>query len=197
MTDHSYSLLVLELSDVVARRTQTKPNLYVSISIVPSGERYEQLLRGRGPDWLRKNISCFREDLSCSNFTTSYEDAKKIAASKISLLRAQGFTVNRNTDLWTVYVIELDPRAVKNPGLGYVYVGETKKTPEQRFDEHISKATNNRTRLFSSVVARHGIRLRMDLAPKSPIFDRDASRQAESEWAEYLRSIGYTVAGGH
>lgn len=197
MIYRSYSLLVLELADVVTRRHPAKPNLYVALTVVPSKERFDQLLRGRGPGWLFGNIRLFRDDLSCSDFTTDCRDAKKHESSVIEQLRAEGYTVNRNRDLWTVYVIELNPCAIENPGLGYVYVGETLKTPEQRFNEHISMASNRRTRLFSSVVARHGVRLRMDLAPGISLFDRHASKQAETDWANFLRAIGYKVAGGH
>jgi hypothetical protein len=105
--------------------------------------------------------------------------------------------VNRNTDVWTVYVIELDQNAIKESGTGYLYVGETMKSPEQRFDEHMTRAVNGKTRLFSSVVANHGQRLRMDLAPDRRFFDKQASKVAEAAWAEYLRSLGYVVKGGH
>ncbi len=192
-----YSLIVLELEDVVPRRASSKPNLYVSITSMPLAARCELLNDGRGPDWLSGKIRLIRHDLSCENFTLDHGCAKAFKTATTAALRSEGYTVNRNTDTWTIYVIELDPCATKNPGHGYVYVGETKKNPEQRFEEHLSRAVNGKTRLFSPVVANHGRRLRMDLAPNRPLFDKVSSREAEAEWAEHLRSLGYVVKGGH
>jgi predicted GIY-YIG superfamily endonuclease len=96
-----------------------------------------------------------------------------------------------------VYVIELDPTVIQDVGKGYVYVGETMKTPEQRFAEHKNRSRNGKTRLYSPVVAKHGKCLRMDIAPRTHLFDKQSSKVAEAEWAEHLRSLGYTVKGGH
>lgn len=80
---------------------------------------------------------------------------------------------------------------------GLVYVGETKRDPIARFDEHINRAKSGKTRLYSSVVANYGKKLRMDLAPKEKHFDKESSKRAEAEQAEHLRSLGYTVKGEH
>lgn len=192
-----YSLIVLELADVVPRRASSKPNLYISITSMPLAARCELLNDGHGPDWLSGQIRLIRHDLSCESFTTDHASAKAFKTAMTAALRSEGYTVNRNTDIWTVYVIELDATATKEPGHGYVYVGETKKNPKQRFEEHLSRAVNGKTRLFSPVVANHGQRLRMDLAPNRPFFDKASSKEAEAEWAEHLRSLGYVVKGGH
>ena len=192
-----YSLIVLELEDVVPRRDLSKPNLFVSITTMPIADRFDLLANGRGPDWLAGRIQLLRQDLSCSDFTFDHDDAKTFKTETIAALRCEGYTVNQNTDLWTVYVIELDPTAIQDAGKGYVYVGETMKTPEQRFAEHRNRSRNGKTRLYSPVVAKHGHRLRMDLAPRMHLFDKQSSKVAEAEWAEHLRSLGYTVKGGH
>ena len=193
----SYSLIVLELEDVVPRRDSSKPNLFVSITTMPITDRLELLNDGRGPDWLSGNIRRLQQDLSCADLTLDHGYAQMYKSALIAALRCEGFTVNRNTDIWTVYVIELDPNAVKDSGAGYVYVGETKKHPDQRFEEHLSRAVNGKTRLFSPVVANHGQHLRMDLAPNAHFFDKQSSKKAEARWAKYLRSLGYVVEGGH
>ena len=193
----SYSLIVLELEDVVPRRDATRPNLYVSITTMPLVARSELLTTGRGPDWLSGNVRQLRQDLSCVDFTIDHECAKTFKTESIAALRSAGYTVNLNTDVWTVYVIELDRNAIKESGNGYLYVGETMKSPEHRFDEHMTRAVNSKTKLFSSVVANHGQRLRMDLAPGRRFFDKQSSKEAEAEWAEHLRSRGYVVKGGH
>lgn len=197
MKKMQYSLIVLELEDVVPRRDPSKPNLYVSLTGMSLNDRFALLNNGHGPDWLSGNIHQVRKELSIENLSHDHEYAKTLKTSSIATLRSRGYTVNRNTDLWTVYVIELDPAATKNPGVGYVYVGETKKLPEQRFEEHRNRSINGKTRLFSSIVANHGQRLRMDLAPNRRFYDKKSSKKAETEWAEHLRSFGYVVKGGH
>jgi hypothetical protein len=147
--------------------------------------------------WLKDNVTSLRHDLSTAPSLASHGDAKILKKSVISTLKSQGYTVNRNTDVWTVYVIELDATATKTPGKGYIYVGETKKSPEARFAEHKNRASNGKTKLYSTVVANHGVCLRMDLAPTSKLYDKDASKRAEAEWADHLRNLGYTVKGGH
>jgi hypothetical protein len=193
----SASVIVVELDDVCARRHPRFPNLYVAVCLGSIDDRFKVLLRGRGPSWIRGRIQILRTDLSINYEFKDLVDAKEARMQLERQLQAQGFTVNRNTDVWTVYVIELDTAATKDPGLGFVYVGETKRDPHERFLQHINKASNSRTRLYSAVVAKHGQRLRMDLAPTEKYFDRESSKRAEADWAEHLRNLGYTVKGGH
>lgn len=197
MITRAYSLLVVELDDVVARRDSDRPNLYVGMTLMSLQDRFDFFRKGKGPNWLHGNVLQIRHDFSCEAFTSNYDSAKAFQAETISALRSEGYTVNRNTDTWTVYVIELDPAATKDPGVGYIYVGETIKTPEQRLAEHLNRSVNGKTRLYSSVVAKHGKHLRMDLAPVVAYFDKQTAKQAEKEWAEHLRSLGYVVEGGH
>jgi hypothetical protein len=196
-TQLQYGVIVIELKDVVPRRDPSLPNIYVSVTTMDLEQRTELLNKGKSSAWLKNNVTSLRHDLSIAPSLTAYDEAKDLERSIINTLRSQGYTVNRNTDIWTVYVIELDSKATTNPGKGYVYVGETMKSPEARFAEHIGRASNSKTKLFASVVANHGKRLRMDLAPKRRYFDVQASKKAESEWAEHLRNLGYYVKGGH
>jgi len=192
-----YSLIVVELDDVVPRRSPGLPNLYVGLTTMPLDARFGVLQRGKGPSWIRGHLVALREDLSQDNATRDRGEARALKASAISRLGTEGYTVNRVTHVWTVYVIELDPAATTDPGKGHVYVGQTIKTPEKRLTEHLTLARNRRGRLSSSVVARHGRQLRMDLAPGVPYFDPESAKHAEAQWAEHLRAQGYTVRGGH
>ena len=192
-----YGVIVVELKDVVPRRDPSLPNVYVAITTMDLVRRAELLDKGKGLKWLKDNVTSLRHDLSTAPTLASHGDAKNLKKSVISTLKSQGYTVNRNTDVWTVYVIELDATATKTPGKGYIYVGETKKSPEARFAEHKGRASNGKTKLYSTVVANHGVCLRMDLAPTSKLYDKDASKRAEAEWADHLRNLGYTVKGGH
>jgi hypothetical protein len=196
-TQLQYGVIVVELNDVVPRRDPSLPNVYVAVTTMDLVRRAELLNKGKGSTWLKNNVTSLRHDLSTAPSLASHGDAKDLKKSVISTLKSQGYTVNRNTDVWSVYVIELDSTATKTPGEGFVYVGETKKNPEARLQEHLSRATNGKTKLFSAVVAKHGIRLRMDLAPRQKCFDSTSSKKAESEWAEHLRGLGYIVRGGH
>ena len=196
-TQLQYGVIVIELEDVVPRRDPSLPNIYVSVTTMDLEQRTELLNKGKSSAWLKNNVTSLRHDLSIAPSLTVYGEAKDLARSIINTLRSQGYTVNRNTDIWTVYVIELDSTATTNPGKGYVYVGETMKSPEARFAEHIGRVSNSKTKLFVAAVANHGKCLRMDLAPAGKFFDKEASKQAEFEWAEYLRSLGYKVKGGH
>ncbi len=138
-----------------------------------------------------------RDDLSDGATFTGSGAAGHALRRLIDDLSRQGYTVNRDTRVWQVYVVELDPRDVDNPGLGYVYVGETCKAPEVRLQEHLTKKRNRRGRLFSPVVSKYGIQLRPELAPTDRYFCSEASKAAEAQWAEHLRRLGYVVEGGH
>ena len=196
-TQLQYGVIVLELSDVVPRRDPLLPNIYVSVTTMNLEQRAELLNKGKSSAWLKNNVTSLRHDFSIVPSLTVYDEAKDQERSIINMLRSQGYTVNRNTDIWTVYVIQLDATATKSPGKGFVYVGETKKSPEARFAEHIGRASNSKTKLFVAAVANHGKCLRMDLAPPGKFFDKEASKRAEAEWADHLRNLGYTVKGGH
>lgn len=191
-------VIVVELDDVVERRHPARPNLYVARTVQPLEQRFRSLQLGKGPEWMRDHIVALRPDLSIETTRVDKTRSTAMRRERIAELKSRGFTVNQDTTVWRVYVIELDPAAAKDPGRGVVYVGETIRTPEERFLQHTTMArTTGGKRLYSSVVAKHGQRLRPDLAPTEPLFDTASSKRAEAEWAEHLRSLGYVVKGGH
>ena len=189
-------VLVAELDDVVPRRDFQKPNLYVALTIEAPVIRYERLKRGYGPDWLQGHLVRLRVDLASGPFLRP-NDTKREGRAAIRCLRSEGYTVNRDTRVWTVYVIELDPKGCKDPGKGFVYVGETSKTPEERYTEHLKGKRNKRGRLYSRAVRKYGQGLRLDLAPETRYFDAQSAKAAEKRWARKLKDEGYKVAGGH
>lgn len=189
-------VLVVELDDVVPRRNPDKSNLYVGLTIEAPAIRYERLKMGCGPAWLQGHLVRLRDDLVSGPFL-SRDEAKHECRAAIRCLKNEGYTVNRDPRVWTVYVIELDPKGCKDPGKGFVYVGETSKTPEERYKEHIKGKRNKRGRLGSRSVRMYGQRLRMDLAPETRYFDGPSSKAAEKRWARKLEDEGYKVAGGH
>jgi hypothetical protein len=188
--------MVAELDDVVPRRDPSMPNLYVAVTVEEPEKRYRALESGKGPKWLHGHLVRLRDDLTSGPFILREEAAAERNAA-LACLREEGFTVNRGAGVWTVYVVELDPKGAKSPGRGFVYVGQTSKTPEERFEEHTKGKQNRRGPLFSPVVRKWGRRLRIDLAPETRYFDRKSAEAAEKRWAAKLRAEGFRVAGGH
>ena len=189
-------VIVVELDDVVPRRDPGKPNLYVALTIEEPATRHERLKRGCGPAWLQGHLVRLRDDLVSGPFVRR-DDTKRECRIAIRCLKNEGYTVNRDTKVWTVYVIELDPKGCKDPGKGFVYVGETSKIPEERYKEHIKGKRNKRGRLYAPSVRKYGKCLRMDLAPEIRYFDGASSKAAEKRWARKLKDEGYKVVGGH
>lgn len=190
--------MAVELTDVCHRRDPSKPNLLVMKTQSEPKSRFQYLLGNSSEKWYSGYISELREDLYENRLLASAVEANTALRDLVGRLSTEGYTVNRDTRIWSVYVIELDSQHIDDPGKGYIYVGETSKPHETRLAEHLEKKRNDKGRLYSLVVAKYGIRLRPELAPTSnTFFDQDSSRIAESSWASRLRDIGYTVEGGH
>ena len=98
-------------------------------------------------------------------------------------------------------MIELDHTHAPVPSQPWVYVGETSKAFEVRFQEHKVGKRNraNRGRLFAKVVHEYGVCLREDLYPPPPNrhYSRSASQAAERFWIQHLEAKGFQVEGGH
>ena len=100
---------------------------------------------------------------------------------------------------YRLYVIELDDAVCKRTtcasqfsGKPHVYVGETAKSPEERFAEHLAGVRSVR------VGREFGVRLRPRLyRSRGPFPTRAAVRVAEGHLANHLRDRGYCVFGGH
>jgi hypothetical protein len=188
--------MVVETNDIVPRRDSKKPNLNVAITIQDPSKRFEALTKGKGPKGLAGDIIKLRNDLTSGPLYLR-ENANKKREQTIKRLKSAGFTVNGDTAVWTVYVIGLDPKGTRKPGKGFIYVGMTAKSPEERFEEHITGARNKRGPLFSRVVFKYGRRLQMDLAPKRRYFDLASAMAAEKRWFQKMKDLGYNAVGGH
>ena len=189
-------LMVVELDDVIPRRDPNKPNLYVGLIKDDPEIRFKRMVTRKG-GWTSGHVVKLRNDLAPSTKFASKDRAETTQRRLTQKLKSQGYTVNMDTKIWKVYVIELDPSATSDPGKGYIYVGETSKTPEERFIEHTTGKRNSHGRLYSEVVRRHGRKLRPDLAPKRIYFDSSSSKRAEKETFIRLQEKGYKVRGGH
>ncbi len=193
-----HRVIVVELDDVVERRRPDRPNLYVDTTIESRSRRYEQLERGRGPDWIQGHVVGLRPDLYRNYRPVSKDEAPYQRARLVAKLKRRAFTVNRDVKVWSLYVVQLDESAVEDPGRGWVYVGETSLTPYERLRKHLDSARNDKGPVFSRVVHRNGVALREDLMENLPTYyaAQDA-KVAEAQLAERLREAGYRVEGGH
>ena len=105
-----------------------------------------------------------------------------------------------NPDRFSVYVIELKGDVcsrsncpARSRGKPHVYVGETKKTPEERFAEHLAGGFTS-----SPKVEKHGIRLRPRLYRNwGPYATREDAKAAEKQLFDRLKRKGFCVYGGH
>ena len=100
---------------------------------------------------------------------------------------------------YSVYVIELRREVLEKKKVAgrnearradkpCVYVGQTARTPEERFAQHLGGARSSR------IVHEFGVRLRPRLyANVGPFETRAESEEAETKLAEKLRRRGYAV----
>ena len=151
----------------------------------PEG-KVAQLIAGQGkPVWARGHAISLREDL--------LRDGESGTETRARLQEA-GYTVNRHTTTWRVYVLELDLPA---PGTkGWLYVGETSRDVPTRIEQHVTRARNAKGRLYSEKVAAHYLRRRPDLEPNKEFMSVEQFRRAERRWAMRLRNRGWTVTSG-
>ena len=193
-----YRVVVLEVTDVVERIRPDRPNLYVGVTTRTAQQLADGLNNGRyRPSWARHNIVQIRADLATDD-TVTYDEAVEQRDTLIRQLRTKGYTVNRTTTAYRTYVINLHNPKLKDPGKGYVYVGQTSKTPEHRLREHLTGAVSTRGHnLASRVVKKHGVDLNATLMTDRIYLTQKQALKAERRLAERLRDQGYVVEGGH
>ena len=100
----------------------------------------------------------------------------------------------------SVYVIELDASVCDRTacpsrlsGKPHVYVGQTRKSPAERFAENMAGGFTS-----ARAVRHHGIRIREWLCRNwGPYPTREDALDAEARLAERLREWGFCVRGGH
>ena len=193
-----YRVVVLELNDIVPRIQPELPNLYVGVSIRTSRELAHGLNNGRfRPKWAHHHVTRTRDDLSFP-FLTDFDRAIRLRNLLATTLRARGYTVNRATTAYRTYVINLHNPRLRDPAKGYVYVGQTSKTPEQRLREHLTGAVSTKGhKLASSVVKKFGLELDHEFTKGRIYLSQAQATAAERRLAERLQELGYVVEGGH
>ena len=137
MTTKKLRIIAVELADIIERRDLSKPNLYVGLTRVAPETRFEELLSGEGPENLRGHFKQLRMDLIEDVSEYSYtKQAKKALQREKRRLARQGHWLNGQHAVWHGYVVDLDTEGVTDFGKGFVYVGQTSLTPEERFAIH-------------------------------------------------------------
>ena len=202
MASKKYRIIAVELSDIIERRDPSRPNLYVGLSKVAPETRFEELLSGEGPENLRGHFKQLRMDLIEDVAEYSYmKQAKKALQREKRRLARQGHWLNGRRAVWHGYVIDLDTEGITNFGKGFVYVGQTSLTPEERFAIHKAPKPSPPARdLASRIVRRRGLRLNHELMevmyPKSPVYTAADAKSLERSWAMKLKRTGYRVEAG-
>jgi len=197
-SEPTYRVVVLELTNVVSRIRTDRPNIYVGVTTRTPQQLADGLNNGKyTPAWARNNVVGILDTLAPAG-TFTYTEAKQLRDDLKRQLRTKGYTVNRNTTAYRTYVINLHNPNLTDPGKGYVYVGQTSKTPEQRLQEHLNGTPSRKGHnLASRKVLKYGTELNYDLMTQRIYLTQKQALTAERRLAERLRQQGYTVEGGH
>jgi len=133
------------------------------------------------------------EELGALGSYRKKDDASGVRAAVRDHLLGLGYVLDPagGNEVYTVYVIDLVNHSETDPR-PWVYVGETSKTPEERFDEHKNGVRSN------STARQHGSGLNYELMAEIPHlrFKQDAL-WLEERTGEVLRRRGYRVEGAH
>jgi len=192
-----YSVVVLELEDVVPRRDPKRPNLLVATTLKSVEDFASDLRNSRSTrhKWAHGRVVRARPELSSQELLP--DEAKKQQAAISAELKRKGYTVNRDVKVWRTYVVNLNDPRQTGTGAGHVYVGETSLPVETRLQQHLSGARNNKGPLFSRVVHKHGTTLNRQLMTSGVYMTQKKAKKAERRLAARLEKAGYLVEGGH
>ena len=123
------------------------------------------------------------------------DDASEVRAQVRDHLLDQGYVLDpaNGNETYTIYIVNLVSESGSDPVPSkWVYVGETSKTPEERFDEHKNGIRDNKA------ARDHGRDLNYDLMKRIPqVRFKQDSKWLEAHAGEKLRDCGYVVEGAH
>jgi hypothetical protein len=198
----AWRIVAVELDDVLPRRSSDLPHLYVGLAKVTAEQRLMDLQNGAGPKELSGRYLRLRQDLLIEGggFESARTAKAKLRKEKNRLARL-GHAINGISTVWHTYVIDLDTAGMTDVGKGYVYVGQTSHTPEERYAIHKGEKPVPPARdLRSRVVNKRGLGLNYELmdqlTPKSPVYTQSDALRLERTWAKKLHNMGYRVEAG-
>lgn len=148
--------------------------------------------------YLRIRQDVLREVPNFDHAQTAKTELRRV---KIRLARL-GYAIDGIATVWHTFVLDLDPSGLTDVGKGYVYVGQSSRTPEERYAIHNGERPNPPSRdLRSKIVNKHGVGLNYELmkqlTPASPVFTQADALRLEKTWAKKLHNKGYRVEAGN
>ena len=185
------------------RRVETIPHLYVGKTTKSVEERFSNFMDGEGPKTFKDNWLKLRQDvLEFRGEIFDKKQSEKILRSEKERLARKGHAINGSFTVWHTYVVDLDPEDDVDVGKGYVYVGQTSHTPEERYKIHKApKPEPPAIDLGVTVVRKRGLGLNYvlaaELSPRPPFFSLKDVLAAERTWAKTLYKRGFKVDAGH
>ena len=197
-----WRIVVVELDHALPRRTPGLPHLYVGLTKVSIEERLVDLKSGAGPKELAGTYLHLRQDLIETTEDFFYAKSAKSALKREKKRLARlGHAINGISTVWHTYVVDLEPTGMTEVGKGYVYVGQTSHTPEERYAIHKAPKPEPPAKdLRSKVVAKRGLCLNYELmtklSPSSPVYSQQDALALEKKWAKKLHNMGYRVEAG-
>ena len=186
-------VVVFELDDAEPRDMPDRENLLVRVI---AADREPLSALASQDESLATRVVRVRDDLSPSTVFATRRRAKLSRKKVAQRFRNRGHSVLGHDEYFRVYVIELDASELDEPGRGYVYVGETGQSVDDRFEQHRLGTVEWSKARGSRRVGARAVRLRPDLTDTRIYRSRNASRAAERRLAERLRDAGYVVVGG-
>jgi len=200
--ERPWRLVAVELFGL-PRRVDGLPHLYVGKTTKSIEERFSDFMAGKGPDTFAGKWLKLRQDvLEVRGEIFDKKQSEKILRSEKERLARKGHAINGNFNVWHTYVVDLDPEGEADVGKGYVYVGQTSHTPEQRYAIHKApKPDPPAIDLGVTVVRERGLGLNYllaaELSPQPPFFLLKDALFAERAWARTLYKRGFKVDAGH
>jgi len=198
----AWCLIAVELINM-PRRVKEIPHLYVGKTTKSVEERFSELMDGNGPKTFAGKWLKLRQDaLEFHGQIFDKKEIRKMLRSEKERLARKGHAINGSCTTWHTYVVDLDSNGINGVGKGFVYVGQTSHTPEQRYAIHKApKPEPLAIDLGVEVVRERGIglnhRLAKELSPQPPFFLLKDALAAERIWARILVKRGYKVDAGH
>lgn len=196
------NIVIVELDSSMTRRNPNLPHLYVANTVDTPERRFQQLQNGKGPEFARGKHLKLCQDLNPYDGPADDEvDADNRLKRLVRALTVEGYAINGISTIWYTYVVDLDPTGMTDVGKGYVYVGQTSHTPEERYAIHKAPRPETPAKdLRSRVVAGRGLRLNYQLmtklTPSSPVYTQHDALALEKKWAKKLHNMGYRVEAG-
>lgn len=196
-------IFVIELDESMSRRIPSLPHLYMGLSVDDPETRFDRLLAGKAKSQFAGRLRTLRPDLNPFHGSTLATDVAREELKKLrEKLSSVGYAVNGNAKVWNCYVVDLEPpTGMTDFGKGYVYVGQSQWSPEERFAIHKGeRPLNSKHDLRSRIVHRRGLalnkKLMSSLSPAGPFFTQKDALHAERQWALELDRRGYRVEAG-